>query len=44
MKDFKPPQIKTDTCMIELTQSQEQALKLLDAGLNVFLTGKAGFC
>lgn len=28
--------------MIELTQSQEQALKLLDAGLNVFLTGKAG--
>ena len=28
--------------MIELTQSQEQAIKLLDAGLNVFLTGKAG--
>lgn len=28
--------------MIELTPSQEQAIKLLDAGLNVFLTGKAG--
>lgn len=28
--------------MIELTPSQEQAFKLLDAGLNVFLTGKAG--
>ena len=28
--------------MIELTQSQEQAIKLLNAGLNVFLTGKAG--
>lgn len=28
--------------MIMLTQSQEQAIKLLDAGYNVFLTGKAG--
>ena len=28
--------------MIELTPSQERAIKLLDAGLNVFLTGKAG--
>lgn len=28
--------------MIELTASQERAIKLLDAGLNVFLTGKAG--
>ena len=28
--------------MSELTPSQEQALKLLDFGLNVFLTGKAG--
>lgn len=28
--------------MIELTPSQEQAIKLLDAGFNVFLTGKAG--
>ena len=28
--------------MIELTSSQAQAIKLLDAGLNVFLTGKAG--
>lgn len=28
--------------MIELTPSQEQAIKLLDAGYNVFLTGKAG--
>ena len=28
--------------MIELTPSQERAIKLLDAGYNVFLTGKAG--
>jgi hypothetical protein len=28
--------------MIELTSSQKQAIKLLDAGYNVFLTGKAG--
>lgn len=28
--------------MIKLTPSQEQAIKLLDSGLNVFLTGKAG--
>jgi len=28
--------------MNELTTSQERAIKLLDAGLNVFLTGKAG--
>lgn len=28
--------------MSELTPSQEQAIKLLDFGLNVFLTGKAG--
>lgn len=28
--------------MKELTPSQEQAIKLLDAGFNVFLTGKAG--
>ncbi len=28
--------------MIELTSSQAQAIKLLDAGYNVFLTGKAG--
>ena len=28
--------------MSELTPSQEQAIKLLDSGLNVFLTGKAG--
>lgn len=28
--------------MIKLTPSQERAIKLLDAGYNVFLTGKAG--
>lgn len=28
--------------MVELTPSQEQAIKLLNAGYNVFLTGKAG--
>lgn len=28
--------------MIELTTSQDKAIKLLDAGYNVFLTGKAG--
>ena len=28
--------------MIKLTPSQERAIKLLDAGFNVFLTGKAG--
>lgn len=28
--------------MSELTQSQKQAIKLLNAGFNVFLTGKAG--
>ena len=28
--------------MIELTSSQAQAIKLLEAGYNVFLTGKAG--
>lgn len=32
----------TVTSMSELTPSQEQAIKLLDSGLNVFLTGKAG--